>query len=69
MSGRQDMYAQCPFYKRAEKQLIVCEGVEDGSTLHLAFSSSTRLKEYKAQHCDGKYISCMIARMLEEKWE
>lgn len=69
MSGRQDMYAQCPFYRRAEKQLIVCEGVEENATLHLAFASSKRLSEYKGKYCDKDYCKCLVAEMLERKWE
>jgi len=69
MSGRQDMYALCPYYRRAEKQLIVCEGVEENATLHQAFSSSTQLKDYKTKYCDKAFNECWVAQMLNRKWE
>lgn len=49
--------------------MIVCEGVEENSTIHMAFASSKRLDEYKVTHCDSEYCRCLVAKMLERKWE
>lgn len=69
MSDRRDIYVRCPFYKRAERQHIICEGVEDGATTHVAFSSPLRLNEYMSGYCDCDYSHCRVTRMLEEKWD
>ena len=69
MSGRQDIYSRCPYYRRAEKQKIVCEGVENGTTLHVAFATPTLLQNYKGRFCDSCYENCMVAEMLDRKWD
>lgn len=69
MSGRQDIYALCPYYRRAERQKIVCEGVEMGTTLHVAFATTTLLQDYKTRFCDKDYNQCCIAGMLNRKWD
>lgn len=69
MGDRQDIYALCPFYLRTERQMIICEGVEDKSTVHLAFASTTQKFNYKSKYCDGDYHKCLVSKMLEGKWE
>lgn len=69
MGDRQDIYALCPFYLRTERQMIVCEGVEEKSTVHLAFASTTQKLNYKLGHCDKDYAQCLVFKMLEGKWE
>ena len=29
--------AVCPYYKREERQMVYCEGVDEQSVIHLAF--------------------------------
>ena len=65
---KEDEFVQCPYYKNDEHQIIRCEGVEDGTALHLAFSTRTQLKEYKKGFCRRCWGKCMIARMLNQKW-
>lgn len=64
----EDEHVQCPFYKSDEPQIIRCEGVEDCTALHLAFSTRTQLKEYKKKCCRTDWGKCMIAQMLNRKW-
>ena len=65
---KEDEFVLCPFYKNDEYQIIRCEGVEDGTALHLAFATRTMLKEYKQLYCRSCWGKCMIARMLNQKW-
>ena len=65
---KEDEHVQCPYYKNDERQIIRCEGVENGTALHLAFSTRTQHKEYKKQFCRSCWGKCMIARMLNAKW-
>lgn len=68
MKHRQDVLVKCPYYKGEEKQMIFCEGVQEGSAIHLAFGSSTNLKEYKNHFCKGCWSQCRLAEMNNRKW-
>ena len=59
----------CPFYKCEERQVIYCEGLSDGTAIHLAFAYPPKLKEYKASYCEDCFDECRIAKMLTQKWE
>lgn len=56
--------AVCPFYKHEDPQVIYCEGVQDGSVIHLAFASRTAAQEYKRTYCRKCYMDCKISSML-----
>ena len=57
----------CPHYKHEDSQMIYCDGVQDGSVVHLAFASKTDAVGYKVSHCRCKdYKQCKIYQMLEE---
>ena len=60
--------AVCPYYKREERQMVYCEGVDDESVIHLAFPLAKQLKEHKKKHCEGCWYGCPIAGMLNKKW-
>ena len=55
MKHRADVLVKCPYYKFEEKQMIFCEGVQEGSAIHLAFDTPSNLKEYKNHFCKGCY--------------
>lgn len=59
--------AQCPFYRAEEKNVIFCEGVEDGSSIHNAFAASA--KSYKGRYCCAEWEKCKIARILWSKYD
>ena len=59
----------CPFYHSEDPQKICCEGVEENSSLHLAFSTPQQQREYKAVFCNKNYDACYIAAMLYKKYE
>lgn len=58
---------KCPFYHSEDAQKIYCEGIQKGSSLHLAFGSKTDKKLYKAKFCIECHNECALARMLYEK--
>lgn len=65
-------FIQCPYYHTDDKQQIICEGVERNTTIHLSFCSSNRCRDYKIEYCGDpnmNYRSCMLAKMLESKYE
>lgn len=68
MKHRQDVLVKCPYYKFEEKQKIFCEGVQDGTAIHLAFDTTSNLKDYKNRFCKGCYNTCILAEMLNRKW-
>ena len=68
MKHRADVLVKCPYYKFEEKQKIFCEGVQEGTAIHLAFDTNSNLKGYKKQFCKGCYNRCLIAEMQNRKW-
>ena len=69
MKHRMDVLVKCPYYKFEEKQMIYCEGVQEGTAIHLAFDSILNLKEYKKRFCKGCYNRCRVAEMNNRKWD
>ena len=63
-----DVLVKCPYYKGEEKQKIFCEGVQEGSTIHMAFDTTDNLKDYKLHACKKHYNRCLVAKMLNGKW-
>ena len=59
----------CPFYHSEGIQKLYCEGVQDGTSIHLAFASSLEMHDYKEEHCCDDFGSCIIADMLYRKYE
>lgn len=51
MKRKMDVLVKCPYYKGEEKQKIVCEGVQDGTAMHLAFDTQDNLRKYKNKFC------------------
>lgn len=64
MKHRVSKYAICDFYKHEDTQVIYCEGVQEGSVIHLAFANKTDAKKYKMDYCRKDYKKCPIADML-----
>ena len=55
----------CPYYQHENGQVIYCEGVQEGTVIHLAFSNRADAKAYKLKHCRKEYKSCIIMQMLD----
>lgn len=63
-------YVLCPFYHNEDPLIIYCEGVEEGTVLHIAFLEKTRKQEYKKKFCcSDKYKKCRLCSMLNNKYE
>jgi hypothetical protein len=65
---RRDSTIKCPFYSKEEKQKIFCEGVQDRTTIQLAFDSKDELRTYKDQYCKRCYNQCLLAGMQNRRW-
>ena len=61
-------YAECPFYHSEDEQKIYCEGVDEKSSIHLAFNSKSERKRYRQEKCGKNYKECHIAKMLYAKY-
>lgn len=59
----------CPFYKEEESSKIICEGPEDRTSMHLAFSSPAQKTEYMLDHCKAGWEKCVLTQALEMKYE
>ena len=64
-----DPNVQCPFYDVEERQKVICEGVPDSARLHVTFKTDDQKRCYKGRYCKKDWRRCMIAHMLEEKYE
>lgn len=66
---KEDTYVQCPYYRKDGPQAVHCEGVADGVGLRLGFAGKTVMEDYKDTFCRGKWTGCMIAKMLNLKYD
>ena len=53
--------AKCPYYKCESRNMIFCEGVQAGSTIHMAFERAPQKRSYAEQFCRKVWGDCMIA--------
>lgn len=65
----ENAFAQCPYYKCERQSVIFCEGAEENSSIHMAFSSSTQRKQYEKQFCQQCWKNCMIADAHNRRWD
>ena len=69
MKSQCSVYVKCPYYRREEKQKIFCEGVSQGTSIHLAFGSPQQRKQYETIYCKGDWSRCLLAQMQNRKWD
>ena len=62
---------RCPFYHRDDgRNMLCCEGVVEGSTLHWNFQKRQDLQQQMEIFCCEYYKNCEVYRMLmEAKYE
>lgn len=65
----ENAFVQCPYYKCERQSVIFCEGAEENSSIHMAFSSSTHRKTYEKQFCQNCWKDCIIADAHNRKWD
>lgn len=58
--------AVCPFYKHEDPQVIYCEGLYEGSVIHLAFAERGSCRTYKWNYCRAAYGKCPICMALTQ---
>lgn len=68
MKSKVSVYTKCPYYRREEPQKIFCEGVEPGTSIHLAFGSAGQKKDYEKLYCKACWPKCLIAQAQNRKW-
>lgn len=61
--------AVCPFYDGHYCNKIRCEGVIFESHINLVFHTASKREEYMRHHCNRADHDCMIAEMLEDKYD
>jgi hypothetical protein len=69
MKFHEDYLVECPYYKDESQQTLHCEGVEEGCGLQLGFRGKKRLQTYKEQFCRCSWKTCMVAQMLNRKYD
>ena len=69
MKRYHDVMAMCLYFGGAEKQKIFCEGVQEGNAIHMAFDTPQNRRDYKKCFCNRGYNSCLVADMLNRKWD
>lgn len=63
------LVAICPFYKDQERQKIICEGLEQGSSLHLTFATPDMRRAFEIGHCKcWDYEKCPLAEMHSKRY-
>lgn len=63
-----DVDAICPYYKRSEKQKIVCESTGNYA-LELSFDRKDDRKAHKKKYCDTfDYQKCAICQINERNF-
>lgn len=51
MAVLQAKFVKCPFYRTNDTNKIVCEGLAEGSTIHLSYQSQTDRAKYMKDVC------------------
>ena len=60
--------AICPFYKHENRNVIYCEGIKDGTVIHLAFANPSECLTHKKQFCRCNHTQCLISVLLISKY-
>ena len=65
----ENVFVKCPYYKCESQCVIYCEGVEENSSIHMAFATKPQRKEYEQKLCYNCWWKCMIADAHNRKWD
>lgn len=69
MSSYIAKYVLCPYYRKEDGVKICCEGIDDDGTIHVVFASLQKRKDYQTEKCCKNFSRCIVAAMLDRKWE
>ena len=62
-------FVKCPFFKGHDTQKGLCEGVENGCTVYLAFVSRSNKDAYMHKRCNSDFQKCQIYRINDLKYD
>ena len=67
----EDKFVKCPYYRRHEDKKIVCEGLYEGNTIHLAYESYADKKSHMHEYCYSLLgcRDCLVHMALNQKYE
>lgn len=66
---KENAFVKCPYYEGETQSVIYCNGHDEESNIHMAFSSSTKRKQYEQQFCQKCWKDCMIADAHNRRWD
>ena len=69
MNNFVDKRVLCPYYRKSDSKLIVCEGLEENEPKRMPFSSNSEKKEYMDENCTKCWRKCFWADELNRKWD
>lgn len=71
MAHRGSKFVKCPFYKNHDSNRIKCEGLSEGSSIHLVFEDSKERINHMRTRCNDIFLcgKCIIHQALYYKWE
>ena len=63
--------AICPYYQHESEYTITCEGIFENSQQQVKFSAKAEKTKHVSEVCSSFGYSrlCLVARMLEKKYE
>ncbi len=64
-----DHRAKCPYFRKEERIVICCEGIEPETVLRQVFPNKDDLRAFRKRNCDCYPNDCPIARELDKKWD
>lgn len=69
MNNYVDTNVICPYYKKTDRQVIFCEGVEENASIRMSFSSNSQKNDYMKEKCMKCWGKCLWADALNRKWD
>lgn len=54
-ANKKSVTIKCPFWKALSKNghMIICEGIDERSSFHIAFGGQKAMREYVSSHCES----------------
>lgn len=56
----------CPYFLEEGLVKIMCEGITKDCNMHQTFASSKEKQRYVRHYCNGGYVGCPVAQILNE---
>ena len=62
-------FIKCPFFHAQDPVKIFCEGIEQDSTIHIAFATGQAKKSFVRRNCSAEYQQCPIYKINDSKYD